>query len=196
VAIVIEAPTSRRADLAGQITPRIMDLLRTGGGAAVVVDGPVASWTDETAALAGSLGDEPQPSPLAERVTTALNLLAERPGRKVLLIHTEGGPAVDRSGWKDLVQKAEGSGAQIVVSALWTGELIERDRRQLRKIANASGGRMELVEAPSLLTKVFDALAGRLEATAVVRIRGAAEGRVQVESIPPATVEAHPERLR
>lgn len=196
VALVIQAPADRRAAVSDQVAPRIASALLSGGGAAAVVGGPSPQWLDRPEAIAEAIATASQELSAPDRLVTALDALGQRPGRRVVLFHTEGGPEATRDEWRQVERAIRRSGAMVFISALSTGDLASRDRRQFPGLAESSGGVLELIETPGLVDKVMEVLTREIRATAVVRLQASRlEGDVEVESLPPASVLAAPEEI-
>ncbi len=176
------------------------------GSALVMADdssGAAPIWgasADRVAALLRSSAEGGQVD-LAGMVVAALNGLAERRGRRVLVVVADGGDGSERSGWKAAVDRAEGAGVPVLVVGVEGGRLESATRKGLERVVDASGGAAYFprLSDSGLLELVADLYADTVAATYDLRVARPASGdasKVKVEVLGGQTEARHSRRLR
>ena len=177
-----------------------------GGSALVAADdgsGSAPTWgasPDQVAALLRSSMGAGRID-LAGMIAAALDGLAGRRGRRVLVVVADGGDSAGRSGWKSAVDRAESAGIPILVVGVEGGRLESATRKGLERVEDASGGAAYFLRLndSGLLELVADLYADTVAATYDLRVARPASGdaaKVKVEVLGGRTEVRHSRRLR
>ena len=155
---------------------------------------------DRAAALLRS-GPGAGQTELAGMVATALDGLAERRGRRVLVVVTDGGDGSGRSAWRAAIDRAESAGVPVLVVGVEGGRLESGTRKGLERVVDASGGAAYFprLSDSGLLELVADLYADTVAATYDLRIARPASGdaaKVKVEVLGGGTEARYSRRLR
>lgn len=145
-----------------------------------------------------SSGSEPR-GDLAGMVTAAFTGLTNRPGRRLLLVVTDGGDTADRDGWRRAEEAAVAAAAPVLVVEL--PGLEGRPAAALDRLVDACGGERFAAPTDEVLGTVLRHYGDLLEATCTVRFQrpaGTRSGPMKVRiSTADDTLEVrHPKQVR
>ena len=103
--------------------------------------GASPSAMSEALLRAGAAGD----GDLAELAATALQALTDRPGRRLLVLVTDGGDRSSKDDWKRAEETAGEAGVPTLLLAYRTDRLENRTRRSLERMVEVSGGKSYVI---------------------------------------------------
>jgi hypothetical protein len=119
-------------------------------------DGRDGGWSRRTDAVASAIDvAEPAAGDLPSLVSDSLQSFEGVRGRTMLVLLTDGRGAVSRGGWKATFDRARRVGVPILVMAIWRDGFPAGLRKDLRRLAELSGGSVFYIQGP---VQVDDAL--------------------------------------
>ena len=102
---------------------------------------------------------------------TSLDRLSGARGRRFLLLVTDGRSEPDKDAWQRALDGAASAGTPVLVVALWDERFSQRARKQLRELAEVSGGSLFLVQGRGQLDRAAERFGPLLDAGVSVRFR-------------------------
>jgi len=189
----LSRPAARGGDIVGR-------LVVAAGGPGGVSE---LRWDDAAVRLPEILAEgagKPGPD-LVEATVGAIDAVGERPGRRFVVVVTDGLGDGSRSDWRRLQERAASSSAPILAVGLWTPEFDHRTRRRLSEIAAASGGEAYFAQGIDRLQTALERYGDLVAASFLVRIeRPAPDGDgpvpVSLEAVAPGVELVAPPRAR
>jgi len=162
----------------------------------------VAGWDagpDRIAAVLAAT-DATGDGDLAATLVTALALLDARPGRRLVVLVTDGGDTAAATAWEAAADAVAAGGAPVLAVGLDGERLASRTRRSVQTLAAASGGTCWLLRDSETLKLVVDHFADLAEASYAVRFRlpsgpGNRPLKIQVDPLAREVEILHPESL-
>ena len=174
----------------GQVRRQLAPLARrAGGGRGRLFITPAVErsrWQVESPDL-GEPSASGSDGGLAGLITSSLARLEGQRGRTFLLVVTDGRGDVSKTAWKEAVGAGESAGVPVLVIALWGADFSQRVRKEFRRIAEVSGGRLFLVQGAGQLGGVVSRYGGMLDAGVALRFQVPASsiGEPQIVSVKP-----------
>jgi hypothetical protein len=153
----------------GQLEPLVE---RTSGGRGRVFFAAsgqsVGEWDDalNSSADTGASGGD-----VASLIVASLARFDGMRGRRFLLVVTDGRNEPDKAAWQQAVAAAGEAGTPVLVVALWDEGFSQRTRKNLREIAEVSGGSLFLVQGSGQLDRAAERFGPLLDAGVAVRFR-------------------------
>ena len=114
---------------------------------------------------AGSAGS----GDLTSLIVDSLERFEGRRGRKFLVVVTDGRLDADKAAWQRATEAAEKAGVPVFVIALWDESFSHRIRKNLKSIANVSGGGLFLVQGSDQLDRAADRFGPMIDAGVAIR---------------------------
>ncbi|MFV2073003.1 MAG: hypothetical protein ACC742_10185 [Thermoanaerobaculales bacterium] len=158
----------------GDVRGRLAPLAgRAGGGRGRLFIAPAAEGTEWQ--IGSSSFSEAPPgvsdAGLASLIASSLVRFEGRRGRTFLLVVTDGRADVSRTAWKEAIQVSAEAGVPVLVIALWEADFNQRVRKELRRVADLSGGRLFLVQGAGQLDGVVARYGGMLDGGVALRFQ-------------------------
>ena len=102
-------------------------------------------------------------------IIDSLERFEGRRGRKFLVVVTDGRIDADKTVWKRAADVAETSGVPVLIIALWDENFSQRIRKNLKTIANSSGGGLFLVQGSDQLDRAAERFGPMIDAGVALR---------------------------
>ncbi len=160
-------------------------------------------WDDAAVRLPEILAGEAGRSgpDLVASTLRALDAVGERPGRRFVVVVTDGLGDGGRSDWRRLEERAATSTAPILAVGLWTPEFDPRIRRRLSDVADASGGEVYFAQGIERLQATLERYGDLVAASFLVRFErpgpdGGSPVPVSLEAAAPGVGLVAPPRAR
>jgi hypothetical protein len=108
---------------------------------------------------------------VSQLVVASLERFEGRRGRTFLVVLTDGRNEPTKQEWQLATGVAGAAGVPILVVALWDEEFSQRTRKNLKKLTDASGGSLFLVQGRTQLGSAADRFGRYLDGGYAVRFR-------------------------
>jgi hypothetical protein len=131
-------------------------------------DGRVGSWDQEPVEIGVSSGGSPAGG-LTSLIVESLAGFRDRRGRKFLIVVTDGRSDADKAAWKAATDEAETAGVPVLVVALWDEKFSHRVRKNLKTVAEVSGGSLFLVQGSDQLDRAAERFGPMIDAGVALR---------------------------
>ncbi len=144
---------------------------RTRGGRGHVffaADGRIGAWDGGPGAARGNQ-DVVSAAGLTSLIIESLGRFEGRRGRSFLVVVTDGRSDEDKAAWKAATDAAAGAGVPVLVIALWDDNFNYRIRRNLKEVAESSGGGLFLVQGSDQLDRAAERFGPMIDAGVALR---------------------------
>lgn len=132
-------------------------------------------------------------------IATALDQFEGRSGRKILIVLTDGGHVATKSDWKSVAPVVDAAGVPIFVLGVRTESIKDRARRDLDRLATATGGKSYLVQDSGMLGMTTDHIVDLIAGSYAIRFRrssGDTVHKIAISSGNKAHTVLHPKTVR
>jgi hypothetical protein len=166
----------------GSLAP-IIDRAGGGRGRLFVADSSgVGDWGAEPGSRGSDVGSQLSMN-VAQQVVASLERFAGERGRTFLVVLTDGRNEPIKEEWRQATDAAATSGVPILVVALWDDKFSQRTRKNLKKLTDASGGSLFLVQGRSQLDSAADRFGRYLDGGYAIRFRSPSAGQGEAVAI-------------
>lgn len=131
-------------------------------------DGRVGAWDGDPADSRGGAGST-STGGLTSLIVDSLGRFEGRRGRSFLVVVTDGRSDADKGAWKRSIDAAANAGVPVLVIALWDDNFSHRVRKNLKSIADASGGGLFLVQGSDQLDRAAERFGPMIDAGTALR---------------------------
>ncbi len=135
------------------------------GHAFFAIDGRVGAWDGAPGKGVEATGVGGLPALIVD----SLGRFEGRRGRTILVVVTDGRTDADKAAWKAATQAAANSGVPVLVIALWDDTFSQRIRKNLKTIADASGGGLFLAQGSDQLDRAAERFGPMIDAGVALR---------------------------
>ncbi len=120
---------------------------------------------------------------VARLVIASLETFEGRRGRTFLVVLTDGRDEPAKDEWQQATDAAGAAGVPILVIALWDDDFNNRNRKNLKKLTDISGGSLFLVQGRAQLESAADRFGRYLDGGYSVRFKSPGGDRQNVTTI-------------
>ena len=166
----------------GSLTPIVERAAAGRGGLFVANPSGVGDWDAEPASPREAF-DSPEAMNVSQLVIASLGRFEGRRGRTFLVLLTDGRSEPPKEEWQLATDAAGAAGVPILVIALWDDDFSNRTRKNLKKLADISGGSLFLVQGRAQLESAADRFGRYLDGGYSVRFNFPGGDRQTVTTI-------------
>ena len=120
---------------------------------------------------------------VTQLVIASLERFEDRRGRTFLVVLTDGRGEPTKEEWQQATDSAGAAGVPILVIALWDDDFNNRSRKNLKKLTEASGGSLFLVQGRAQLESAADRFGRYLDGGYSIRFKSPGGDRQAVTTI-------------